>query len=344
MSETRVIDADGHVMELDEQLWEYMGPPYKHGQWHRSYAFFPSLDGFTRAITNGGGTTGPDAGEWLRFLDECAIEQTVLYPTLGLAHGFIQDVEWGIALARAYNDWLHGTFLRQSPRLQGVALLPVQDVDAAARELARAVDELGMVGAVLPALTTDGRPYGHDAFHPLWEEAQRLDVPVALHGGTTAQLGLDRMTSFISAHAVEHLFAQARQLSSMVLDGVFELYPRLRVAFLESGVGWVPFMMDRLDEEYERKGRWAPRLRKRPSEYVANGNIYFSIEVEERALPLAIECLGPDVLLWASDFPHERVREGFAGDLPTLAERADVTDDVKRRMLWDNPRRFYRLA
>ena len=55
MSETRVIDADGHVMELDEQLWEYMGPPYKHGQWHRSYAFFPSLDGFTRAITNGGG-------------------------------------------------------------------------------------------------------------------------------------------------------------------------------------------------------------------------------------------------------------------------------------------------
>ena len=82
MSDNRVIDADGHVMELDEQLWEYMGPPYKHGQWHRSYAFFPSLDGFTRAITNGGGTTGPDAAEWLRFLDECAIEQTVLYPTL----------------------------------------------------------------------------------------------------------------------------------------------------------------------------------------------------------------------------------------------------------------------
>ena len=51
MSDNRVIDADGHVMELDEQLWEYMGPPYKHGQWHRSYAFFPSLDGFTRART-----------------------------------------------------------------------------------------------------------------------------------------------------------------------------------------------------------------------------------------------------------------------------------------------------
>ena len=60
--------------------------------------------------------------------------------------------------------------------------------------------------------------------------------------------------------------------------------------------------------------------------------------------PLAIECLGPDVLLWASDFPHERVREGFAGDLPTLAQRADIDETVKRRILWDNPRRFYRLA
>jgi predicted TIM-barrel fold metal-dependent hydrolase len=128
-----------------------------------------------------------------------------------------------------------------------------------------------------------------------------------------------------------------------VLDGVFELYPRLKVAYLETGVGWVPFMMDRLDEEYERKGRWAPRLRKRPSEYVANGNIYFSIEVEERALPLAIECLGPDVLLWASDFPHERPREGFSGDLPTLAERTDIGEDVKEKLLWHNPRRFYRL-
>src|SRR5438067_2066997 len=162
---------------------------------------------------------------------------------------------------------------------------------------------------------------------PAWTALRARSPMVGGRRDPTAPLGLDRMTSFISAHAVEHLFAQARQLSSMVLDGVFELYPRLRVAFLESGVGWVPFMMDRLDEEYERKGRWAPRLRKRPSEYVANGNIYFSIEVEERALPLAIECLGPDVLLWASDFPHERLREGFAGDLPTLAERADVTDD-----------------
>jgi len=171
MAEQRIIDADGHVMELDEQLWEYLGPPYKTGQWHRSYSFFPSLDGFTRAITNGGGTTGPDAKEWLGFLDECSIEQSVLYPTLGLAHGFIQDREWGIALARAYNDWLYGKFLSQSPRLKGVALLPVQDVDAAVTELSRAVDELGMVGAVLPALTTDGRPFGNDYFHPLWEAA-----------------------------------------------------------------------------------------------------------------------------------------------------------------------------
>jgi predicted TIM-barrel fold metal-dependent hydrolase len=343
MSDWRIIDADGHVMELDDQIREHLDPPYRDA-WHRSYAFFPSLDGWIRAVRHGGGKEGPNAAEWLQFLDECRIEQTVLYPTLGLAHGLIQDVDWAVALARAYNDWLHARFLQQSPRLKGVALLPVQNVEAAVAELRRAVEELGMVGAVLPAVTIDGRPYGNDIFHPLWEEAERLDVPIAIHGGSSAQLGLDRMTTFISAHAVEHLFAQARQLCSMVFDGVFELFPRLRVAFLEAGVGWVPWMLDRLDEEFERKGRWAPRLRRRPSEYVCSGRVYFSVEVEERALPLAIEALGPDVLLWASDFPHERPREGFAGDLPTLLGRTDITEEVKRRLLWDNPRRFYRLA
>src|SRR4029077_14446866 len=140
----------------------------------------------------------------------------------------------------------------------------------------------------------------------LWDEAQRLDDPIAIHGGVSNNLGLDRLDSFAEAHCLEHPFGQMLQLTNMMFQGVFDQFPRLRVAFLEAGVGWVPFMLDRLDEEYERKGRWAPRLRKRPGEYVANGNIYFSIEVEERALPLAIECLGPDVLLWASDFPHER--------------------------------------
>jgi uncharacterized protein len=344
LPENHVIDADGHVMELDEQLWEYIGPPYRGAGWHRSYSFFPSLDGYIRGVKHGGGHEGPDAAEWLRFLDECGVDQTVLYPTLGLGHGLIQDTEWAVALASAYNDWLHGHFLEQSPRFKGVALLPVQDVEAAAAELRRAVEQLGMVGGVLPSVTIDGRPYGHDMFHPLWEEAQRLDVPIAIHGGTSAQMGLDRMVSFISAHAVEHLFGQAKQISSMVLDGVFELYPQLRVGFLETGCGWVPWMMDRLDEEMERKGQWARRLRRKPSEYIAGGNIWFSIEVEERALPLTIECIGPDVLLWASDFPHERPREGFGGDLPTLAERKDLSDDFKRRLLWDNPRRFYRLA
>ena len=349
MSDYRIIDADGHVMELDEQLREHIGPPYRDLEWHRSYSFWPGLtmDGYLRSLRKpggwAGGGTGPSAHDWIDFLDKNRIELTVLYPTQGLTHAAIHDRDWAVTLARAYNDWLHHRFMQASPRLVGVALLPVQDIPEAVRELRRCVDELGMVGAVLPAVAPGGRVFSGPEFHPLWEEAQRLDVPISTHGGLSAPgLGLDLLAAnFTVAHTLEHPFAQMRHLVSMVFEGVFELFPRLRFGCLECGIGWVPWLMDRMDEELERKGQYSPRCKRKPSQYFRQGNIFFAAEVEERALPLAMESLRPDVVIWASDYPHERDQRDFSRDIPALIARPDITDETKRRIFFDNPLRFY---
>src|SRR5581483_12171247 len=263
---------------------------------------------------------GPSPQDWVDFLDSNRIERTVLYPTQGLTLGVFQDAEWAVALAKGYNDMMYDQYMRFSPRIDVAALLPIQDVGESVKELRRCVTEYGMPGAVIPSVV-NARPYlGDPIYYPLWEAAQELDVPIAPHSGTAAFLALDGLQNQAAAHCLEHPFAQQKQFTHMMFEGVFELFPCLRVAILECGAGWVPWMMDRMDEEVERKGRFTPRLKKKPSDYVRDGNIFFTAEVEESTLPLFASYVRPDILLWASDFPHERDARQFGGDIPTLTE------------------------
>jgi predicted TIM-barrel fold metal-dependent hydrolase len=97
-------------------------------------------------------------------MDAVGIEKAVLYPTLGLSHGLIQEADWACALSRAYNSWLHARFMKADGRLKGIALLPIQDPEEAAKELRRCVNELGMVGGLMPAVTYNRKPYGSAEF------------------------------------------------------------------------------------------------------------------------------------------------------------------------------------
>jgi predicted TIM-barrel fold metal-dependent hydrolase len=146
-------------------------------------------------------------------------------------------------------------------------------------------------------------------------------------------------------HALEHPLPLMIQMTNMIFQGVFELFPQLRVGYLEAGAGWVPFMMDRLDEDFERRGKkWAPRLTKRPSDYITGGQIYVSLESEERTLPYVLKLFGEDHIFFASDYPHERQRAQYLHDIPELEARQDISESAKRKILADNARNFYRLA
>ncbi len=335
-----IIDADGHVTETWEQIARHLDEPYRRRP--LLTPFFPQ-DGWDRRLLGTAGDWAGDAATWLEALDAGGMAATVLYPTLGLFLTFLRDAEWAVALARAYNRMLHEELVSRSPRLKGVALLAPQDPPEAAAELRRCVQAYGFVGGMLPA---DGyHLLGHPRFDPVYAEAERLGVPLAVHASGTdlSVQGTEPFPKFIQAHTVSHVFAQMRQLTSMIFEGVPERFPALRLAYLEAGAGWVPYFVQRMDEEFAKRGHVEARaLRRRPSEYVRSGRLYFSCEADEPLLPQAVAWVGADQILYASDFPHWD--HGYPRSVKELADRDDLTEEQKRKIFGANPRRLYGLG
>ena len=333
-----VLDADGHVTESYEQIARYLDEPYRR----RSLTFpLYTADGWDRRLVDKFHDWAGTADEWLRALDTGGMELAVLYPTLGLFMSFLKDREWAVRLCRAYNTLMHEEFIKVSPRLQSVALLPVLDPMAAAAELRRAVTELGHVGGMLAA---DGTHLlGDERFLPVYEEADRLGVMLGIHasGSHLGGAGVDLFSKFIQAHTCSHAFGQMRQITSVVFEGIPERFPRLRIAFLEAGCGWAPYWMERMDDEYAKRAEEAPTLTRKPSDYIRGGSIYFSCEADEWLLPQALKLVGENQIVYASDFPHWD--HSFPGSIDEIKERGDITDTQKRKILGENTRRLYGL-
>src|SRR5918994_5107265 len=346
MDKVQVIDADGHVLENDSELAQYFEGPYKDHKRSGVFSIFPSLDGWPRGFVRGMDKVGTTPAEvWIKFVDEARLQAAVLYPTAGLALGLIQDPDWACVVARAYNNWLYDRYCTVDSRLKGVAMLPVHNPLQAAAELRHAVLEQKMVAGMLPAVTMLNKGYGHRDFYPIYEEAQKLDVPLAVHGAVSRGLGFDFLQTMSMIHTLEHPLAQMIQLTSVVLDGVFDHYPRLRMGFLEAGAGWIPYMMDRMDEKFhiDRKRKHFP-LSKLPSEYFKAGHIYVTCETDEKIVDAVVREMGEDFLMYPTDFPHERPAGEFGNDITEFLKRTDLSDDAKRKILSENAKRFYGMT
>lgn len=344
-----IIDADGHVYEKDQELFAYLEEPYAGKQTLFGFPFWPTIDGFQRgaiqARLNIHKSLVTDAQVWLDFLDQAGITRTVLYPTAGLTCGFIKDPEWAVAITRAYNNWLFDRYRRVSPRLLGMALIALQEPSEAVKELRRAVTRLGMVGAVLPAAGLR-LPLGHANFDPVYAEAERLGCALAVHGGPSQGLGLDLLDKFAQMHTLSHPFAQMIQVTSIIMSGVLDRFPRVHIAFLEAGVSWVPFLMDRMDRSYEIRQRpeYVGGVKHKPSTYLKSGNVFFSIDPGESTLSTVFKTVGVAPLLFASDFPHEVNLQRCQHELSLLMNMDGLAEEEKRRLLSGNARRFYRLS
>ncbi len=348
MHRAPVIDADGHVVETDSEIFEYLPPPYRGEEMLFAYPFFPTLDGWHRSarrVTDKSGIriekpTGP---QWLDYLNGANIAATVLFPTAGLAFGLISDPAWAAGLARAYNDWLYDRFVRTDPiRIKGAALIPVQEPEQAAQEIRRVAKDLGFVTAVLPAVGPQ-RAYGAREYWPIYEAAQECDILLAVHGAPSYNLGLERLQKLIEVRTLTHPFSQLIQLTSMMFEGVFDLFPRLRVAYCEAGCGWVPWIAERMDMEFGNRRAQAPELKQLPSEHLAGGRIFFHCELDEDGLANAVAKLGRgDIFFSASDYPHEN-KEEYPEKIQAFLARTDLPDAAKRGVLWDAPIRMYGL-
>jgi uncharacterized protein len=353
----QIIDADGHINDhaCGEEIARYMP---KGNQMAR---LFPELDHlhFRYLKKNRRNTGNPTPDDWLEFLDKTGISWTVLYPTAGLAVGRIIAEEWAIVACRAYNTWLYERYLSHDPRLKGVGLIPLQNVDAAIAELRRAVKELGMVGGMLPSNGEAIQGHlGSKIYWPLYEEAEKLGCALAVHVGCLHHMGFDSFSTYYPAHALGHPFSLMIQAAAMLAHGVFDRFPSLRVAFLEGGATWVPFVMDRLDRSYhdghvqldlEDNLIGGPKPGEKASEYfkaqLREGRIFVGFDCDDDGLGTAIRKGGREPFLFGSDFPHEVFDAAKCRhEIDELLERDDLTQADKEGALGGNALRFYRQA
>jgi predicted TIM-barrel fold metal-dependent hydrolase len=349
-----IIDSDGHVTERDEELIDYLPAPFTGNRRLFSHYFFTLSDKFHRAAESildsrtdgaeGDGPARPDAAQWQRLLDDSGIKWSALYPGRGLTINVLRSPEWGGALAQGYNNWLHDEFAAKEPRLKGVALLHLYDIPSAVAELRRCVETLGFEAGVL---MTSGlpKPLGHEMYFPLYEEAQRLDVGLAVHAASSNAMGLaDGASALWEVRAMSHGAGQIISFLSMVNGGVFDSFPNLRVAFLESGCGWIPYLVDRMDRIYHgRAGRLSRRMQHSPSEHLAGGRIFVHAELDERMVPIVARLAGrDDIFMFASDFPHEPW-SAMRREVEHFANRDDLSDALIDGVLGGAAQRFYQL-
>jgi uncharacterized protein len=279
-------------------------------------------------------------------MDSEGIEVAVLFGG-GIAGSIpaLEDAAFASELARARNTWVAEYCSENPARLKGTAVLPQQDISVALAELNRAVTELGFVGvSLLPNLR--GRHMGDPYFFPLYEEAERLNVPICAHMflgryGSEAT-GTMRVDKFFYSHLFGHTFEQMIALAVVLGEGLLDRFPKLRFVFLESGCGWLPYWFYRLDEHHEVLGNQVPALHTTPSELLKRGQLYFSCEADETELAHVIETIGDDWIVFASDYSHFDSR--FPGAAKPIIENQQLSDPSKRKILNDNARRLYPLG
>ena len=343
------IDCDVHaVVPSVEALFPYLGDFWR--EYIAQSGFKGPIDTpYPKAPTSAREGTAPEKGppgsslELLRqqALDPWGSQLAIL--SCSYAVESIHNPDADLAIARAVNDWLIAEWLEKEPRLRASLVVPVQQPESAAREIDRIGDHPGFVQVYMPVRSTS--PYGRREYHPIYEAAARHDLAVGLHFGG-APGNPPTAVGWPSFYMEEYAgMAQPfqSQLMSMVVEGVFDRFPTLRVACVESGWAWLPPFLWRFDKEWKGLRREIPWTKRLPSEYV-RAHVRFTLQPidgppEGERMRHLIDQLGSDeLLMFSSDYPHwhfDRASEALPAGLP---------DDLTRKIMAENARAFYRLG
>ena len=188
-----------------------------------------------------------------------------------------------------------------------------------------------------------GRTLDDPAFDPLWSLIEELDVPLVLHEATTMnvpQAGLDRYDNYMFLHVITHPHEHQMACLSLICGRVLQKHPKLRVAFVESGCGWVPYWLERMEQHIDYWGHASAPLAERPTDYWQR-QCFVSPFPDERMLPQVIDAIGADTLIYTTDYPYPY--PGRDHVVSAMHDRTDVDDADKRKILHDNATRLYRV-
>lgn len=346
-----LVDCDIHVAGRTRgDIAEHLDP-----RWRRHFELFGTRRAngahYPRANENAARTDswppngGPPASdlEFLReqLLDQWDMDLGILTPLLGA--GGQTNLEFGAAYASAINDWQRERWLDPEPRLRGSINVEYEDGELAAREIDRVGDDERFVQVLLYIRTAE--PLGRRRYWPLYQAAVRHNLPVAAHfggNGGSAITGAGWPSFYIEDHAGMPTAFQA-QVTSLVLEGVFERFPTLRFVLIEGGFAWLPPLMWRLDDAYHRLAEEVPHLRRRPSEYLREHLWLTTQPMEEPDRPDQFTTLlrqldMDDRLMFATDYPH------WDFDAPDQAIPPSVGTELRRAIRAGNANRLYDLG
>jgi uncharacterized protein len=290
--------------------------------------------------------TGP-AGSDLKLmreqlLDLYDIKYGILQPFGPGGGGNLLNPGLGSAICSAVNDWQIALWLDPEPRLRGSLLLPQEDADASVKEIEHHAGNPKFAQVAVHARSAE--PLGKRRYWPIYEAAERVGLPVAIHSSGYGQhppSGAGWMSFYIEEH---HSYAHTMQTAiiSMVMEGVFERFPRLKFMAVEGGFAWVPPLAWRLDKVWARNRGETPLVKRPPSEYM-RGNVWYAtqpVEEPEVASQIGdvIEWIGADRLVFATDYPH------WDMDDPRYAFKYPLDKETQARIFSANAKELYGFA
>ena len=340
-----LVDTDVHESFSGvKDLVPYLPEPYKswiaNGAWRgfsQPFAYTSPGNGNRADVQNADGSASVSDPVMIKrqLLDEYDVSYAVLtgyfYPT-GL------KMQYGLssAMAAAYNDMVAEKWLTFDQRFVGSIQVNARDPEAAAREVDRMAAHPQMVQVMLPVV--DDIAYGHPYYRPIFEAAERNDLVVAFHHTVFAEGPYGMGLHYIERHALIPL-AIMGQVISIILNGVFDAFPKLRFIILEGGFSWLPHVMWRMDREYRQGRVEVPWIKKLPSQHARERLRLATQPTEDLTtdqLLKVIDLIGTDdLLVFATDYPH------FDFDDPNAAIPRTLPDGLREKILWKNAAELY---
>ena len=277
-----------------------------------------------------------------RAVEGLCLDYIVLFPTPMLQLGMHPQIDMEVTLGRAYTRWLVETILPADKRFKSFAYLPFNSPQAAIKM----VEDFGDCDGIIGFCVTSARykPVYHNDYMRLYAMLEERGLPIAFHAGYHwNDPSLATINRFLGMHALGFVWCNMVHMTNWVLNGIPERFPKLKSLWVESGLAWVPFLMQRLDEQYLMRTSEAPLLKRLPSDYMRE-NCWYSSQPMERtnmkATQLTLEMINAESqLLYSSDWPH------FDFDTPSIVSRLPfLSEQAQRNILGLNAAKLFNLA
>lgn len=276
-----------------------------------------------------------------RAMQSLGVDYMVLFPTPMLTLGLHPQPEMEVYLGRAYNRWLIDKVLSVDSRIKTLAYLPFNVPAEAERTIEEFTGKPGVIGFCVPS--TRHKPLHHNDYMRCYAMLEERGLPIAFHAAYHWQdQSLATVNRFLGMHALGFVWCNMVHMTNWILNGIPERFPKLKSIWVESGLAWVPFLMQRLDDQFLMRPSEAPQLKKLPSEYMRENCWYTTQPMETtnmKALQLTLEMINAESqLLFASDWPH------FDFDLPQeIHDLPFLSEEAKRNILGLNAARLFNL-